>query len=235
MTGAARSLLALTLACAAAGAAAVRAEAPERAVKPGEVFGGEAIRVEPPRGEGWIVRETATEIVFGRRGASPRETLVATVSFYELPEGARANAEALIAFVRAATEADLSPQRFAEPQASYAYDEARATPCVAYAARARDTRAPGGALAQAMHALYCVYERRPSFGYALVYSQRATAIDADLAEQAQAFFAGVRVPPVRAGEEPTPGAPRPQGMEASQAEGADELPGGEAKAKAKRD
>jgi hypothetical protein len=187
----ARWLLAFALACGAAGA---WGEPTERAVKPGEVFGGKAIRVLAPSGEGWLVRQTANLIVFGRRGASKRESFVASVSFFDLPESESASPEAFLAFIRKQADADVPPERFEGATASYAYGEESGTACVKYVASALDKKAPGGALTQAMHAFYCKYARRAGVGYAVVYSQRAKAIDADLGERASEFFAGVEVP-----------------------------------------
>jgi hypothetical protein len=172
-------------------AAASAAEAPrERAVVPGETFGGAALRVHPPGGDGWLVRETATEIVFGRPGASERESVVASVSFFELPDGL--DAGAFTSFIRRMTEQEMPPERFAD--ATFATTTEKQRGCVRVEASATDLNAPGGPLAQAMHALYCRYTLRAGFGFAALYSQRAASIDADLAQQAQAFFDGVSVP-----------------------------------------
>lgn len=180
------------LALAALAAAAAADASRERPVQPGETFGGEAMRVAPPGGEGWRVRETATEIAFGRRGASERASTVATVSFFELPDGL--GADAFRSFVRGITEQEMPAERFADATASTAYEKRAGTACVRVETNAIDLRAPGGALPQALHALYCRYARRAGFGFAVVYSQRAESIDADLAQQAQAFFDGVSVP-----------------------------------------
>ncbi len=190
MSGLRFALAGLALAALAAPAAA---DAPrERAVQPGETFGGAALRVRPPSGEGWLVRETATEIAFGRRGASEPESTVAKVSFFELPEGL--SADAFRSFVRGIAEQEMPAERFADATASTAHAEHAGTACVRVEAKATDTRAPGGALPHALHALYCRYTRRAGFGFAATYSQRAQSIDADLAQQAQAFFDGVAVP-----------------------------------------
>jgi hypothetical protein len=194
MKRAARGRAVLAVACAAAIGVSARAEQPPRPVKPGELFGSAAsLEVHAPAGEGWVVRESATELLFGRPGATTRETTIATVSFFELPENESASEQRFLAFIRKANEADLPPERFSDPLATYAHSEARGLPCVHYNATALDKLAPGGALPQAMVALYCRYPLRAGFGLALVYSQRATVIDADLAQQAHAFFEGVRM------------------------------------------
>jgi hypothetical protein len=93
--------------------------------------------------------------------------------------------------------------------------------CVHYNASAVDKLAPGGALPQAMVAFYCRYPLRAGFGLALVYSQRAHTIDADLAQQAHAFFDGVRVRASdekegsAAGSKPTNASERAEAGEAS--------------------
>lgn len=209
------------------------ARADERPVQPGERFGGTALDVRAPRGEGWVVRESATELLFGRRGARARETTVATVSFFELPAGEARRPEEIVAFIRRMTEADFSRERFADALATYAYSEIDGLGCVHYVASGLDRQAPGGPLTQAMYALYCRYPLRENFGLALVYSQRARAIDTDLAQQAQAFFDGVRVPKASDGtpdvrandatETPAPdgAALRPEPPESSPADDAD--------------
>jgi hypothetical protein len=195
MNRGARTLAALGLVCASAFGASARAQSPPRLVEPGETFGGGTqLEVHAPAGEGWRVRETATELVFGRAGATPRETTIATVSFFDLPESESASPARFVAFVRKMTEAELPPERFSGPLTTFAHSETRGVACVHYSASALDERAPGGPLPQAMIALYCRYPLRTGFGLALVYSQRAKAIEANLAQQAQAFFAGVRVP-----------------------------------------
>jgi hypothetical protein len=192
MTRAACALIALAVA--SCGAAAW-ADAPrERPAKPGQEFGGKAMLVRAPSSEGWVVRETANDILFGHRGAAKNETYVATVTFFELPEAETKSAEAFTAFIRAQTAADLPAERFADPTASYEYTEARGYPCVKYVGSAIDKKAPGGPLRQTMVALYCQYTRRAGMGYAAIYSQRAKQIDADLAQQAETFLEGVRVP-----------------------------------------
>jgi hypothetical protein len=191
MTRAARTLLALAV---ASYAAAVWADAPrERPVKAGQELGGKAMRVRAPASKGWVVRESANDILFGHRGAAKNETYVATVSFFDLPEAATASAESFTAFIRELAEGDVPSERFAEPTASYEYTEARGYPCVKYVGSAIDKKAPGGPLRQTMVALYCRYTRRAGLGYAAIYSQRAKQIDADLAQQAAAFIEGVRV------------------------------------------
>jgi hypothetical protein len=190
----ARALAALVLVCASVVGARTRAEAPPRPVKPGEAFGGSAgLEVRAPGGDGWVVRESATELLFGRPGATKRETTVATVSFFELPESESASAERFLAFMRKQNEAEMPAARFANPLHTFGYSETRGVACVHYFASAIDELAPGGALPQAMYALYCRYPLRTDFGLALVYSQRAKTIDADLAQQAHVFFEGVRV------------------------------------------
>jgi len=192
MTRAARALIALAI---ASSAAAAWADAPrERPAKPGQEFGGKAMLVRAPSSEGWLVRETANDILFGHRGAAKNETYVATVSFFDLPEAETGSAETFTAFIRKMAEGDVSSERFADPTASYEYSETRGTPCVKYVGSAIDKKAPGGPLRQTMIALYCRYTRRAGLGYAAIYSQRAKQIDADLAQQAEAFIEGVRVP-----------------------------------------
>jgi hypothetical protein len=186
----ARGLLAIAVAGCAVTA---NAEDPRlQPVKAGEVFGGEALRVRAPAGDGWLKRETATELWFAQPSASERETRVATVSFFELPEGLER--KAFESFMRQAIESDTSPERFPDSTASYAFDDARGYACVRYQSTGTDPNAPGGALTLAAHGLYCRYTRRTGFGFAAVYSQRAEAIDPDLAQRAQAFLDGVSVP-----------------------------------------
>ena len=197
------ALAGIVEACAATRAAhevlAPRAEAEAlRPVAPGQRFGGELLEVLAPNGEGWVVRESAAELLFGRPGASRVETYVATVSYFEVPEGRETDdPEAFTAFIRDMLDADATPQRIEGLEDRLVYSGERDYACARYSATGIDVRAPGGPLPEVMYALYCRHPNKRGLGFAAVYSQRARVIDADLAAQAEAFLAGVRAPDPR--------------------------------------
>lgn len=166
-----------------------------RIATPGEVFGGEYIRIHPPASGTWvIISEYASGIVFAKGDRSASESFVAAVSVFGLPP--TQTSEELEAWFREAAERGTDPSRFQVQQEAISYSNERPYPCVRYRSVAKD-KAPLSASAPLLleiDALYCRHPVHPSSGFSATYSHRGTQRHPGLRAEAEAFIRAVQAP-----------------------------------------
>jgi hypothetical protein len=107
--------------------------------------------------------------------------------------------EEFLEVVRKGIEEDTSPDRFIITGESLKLTETRGYPCVTYQATTEDKKAKTSLFKHEpqqlqVSSLYCRHPKRPSLGFAIVYSHRGPVLDANLEQKAQDFIGGVQVP-----------------------------------------
>lgn len=168
-------------------------------VPAGKMFRGEMLDIRAPASEGWVLAEsTPGGWSFAREGRGSRESYVASVLAFSLAE--TRNSEEFVELIKSGIEQDTSPDRFGATEATLEYTEARGYPCVKYQATTEDKGAKSSLSSRApqklqVYSLYCRHPKRPTLGFAIIFSHRGSELDPNLEQLGEDFAGGVQVPP----------------------------------------
>lgn len=180
------------------------AQAPDHAVRPGQLFAGHSLSVHAPDSEGWMLAVAASNgISFARRGAEPNESFGAQAILIDLPPSE--GRDGFVEVVRKHVMATNPPPRFTALEASYEYSDRRGYPCVRFKGSFDDqaARTIAGTLATMrlqVVALYCRHPSAPGVGFFAAYSRRGGSAAQDIEGPAQRFIDGVQVSPPGKGQ-----------------------------------
>lgn len=189
-----KTLLPFLLAGALSGCAGVPAPR-GKPMTAGEMIAGSYLNVRTPASDGWrLMQHSGTAMVFAKAGAEQGESLVATVSMFNLPP--TETPEAFETLIKTGARKDTDPERFDVQEESFQYTEDRGYPCVHYRSWSLDKSPQGSStpLHLALDGLYCRHPVRQETGFAAIYSFRGKTRLESLRTEAESFLRGVQAP-----------------------------------------
>jgi hypothetical protein len=167
------------------------------AIAPNQDFSNPILRLHAPASTGWYgISQTRSRIAFGKAGAAPDETFVASVFLFRIPTFA--DEEAFTEYVREDVIKDSPTDRFETVEQSIQYSPDRAYACVRYHGISVDKRARTSAIFRKslrleILALYCQHPDKPGLGFSASYSHRGGDPGYIIADEAAAFIESVQV------------------------------------------
>jgi hypothetical protein len=168
------------------------------ALSPGQLFKGDYIEVRAPNSDGWrLMGSSSKGMSFGKQARAPGETLGAQLLIFDLQPAE--TPEQFVSLIKTSIAQGTNPDRFDTVRSSSEYTSERGYPCVRHVGayddkQARTSPTTTDRLLLEVHALYCRHPVRTSTGFAAVYSHRGRSAYPRLAEEAQDYIQGVRVP-----------------------------------------
>ena len=166
-------------------------------VAPNQDFPNPVLDVHAPASSGWYgIKQTPSQIAFGKDGANGGETFVATVMLFRIPTFA--GTDAFTEYVREGVAKDSPADRFDPVELSIQYSSERSYPCVRYHGISVDKKARIAPfftkkLRIENIALYCQHPDRPGLGFTISYSHRGGTDDYPIDEEAESFIDSVQV------------------------------------------
>lgn len=182
--------------------------ADHQAVQPSQLFSNPILQIHAPPSEGWFgAAQTATQIAFGKSGASSDESYIAAVILFRLPDSS--NSDALTDVVKKGIERDTPADRFDILESTVNPSADRGYPCVKYHAVASDKKAATSSLFRKtlrleITSLYCRHPRQPNMGFMASFSQRGGKAEEHFVENADKFINGIQVTPQPSAPAATP-------------------------------